>query len=403
MSDYVRDKQKGIFRINLIGLGSGLLIFFCLSAFLTAIVLIALICSHGFMPTVNDYGDVIAVVALLENPFFWAGVLLICFGSKELGIKAKVMWIILALVPIIHFAVCLLLLRISAFEYRREKRKLKEETIVQISDKCDTKYPVLLIHGIFFRDFSVLSYWGRIPDALEKNGAKIYYGDHDSCDNVKVSGECIAARIRQIVEETGCEKVNIIAHSKGGLDVKYAVAKTGIAPYVASVTTINTPHGGCEYAEHLLNLAPDKAKGFLSYIANRVFKHLGDKDPDVLSAVEELTCTNCRNLEIDTADFDFAENGIYTRSVGSGMTFARSGILPLNLASKFIDRYDGPNDGLVGQASFRWGEDYIFLNNGKRRGISHGDMIDITRSKVPGFDVCAFYVGLVNDLRQRGL
>ena len=76
----------------------------------------------------------------------------------------------------------------------------------------------------------------------------------------KNSGE-LAERIRQIVEETGCEKVNIIAHSKGGLDSRYAISECGMGKYVASLTTINTPHRGCEFADYLLSKIPaDGAK-----------------------------------------------------------------------------------------------------------------------------------------------
>lgn len=66
------------------------------------------------------------------------------------------------------------------------------------------------------------------------------------------SGRELAERIRQIVEETGCGKVNIIAHSKGGLDSRAAIAHCGMDPYVAILTTINTPHRGCIFAEYLL-------------------------------------------------------------------------------------------------------------------------------------------------------
>lgn len=403
MSEAAKEKQKGIFRINLLGIGSGLLIFFTLCAFITAIGLILMFVFHGFTATLNDYGNIIAGLALIENPFFWAGILLIYYASTQLDISAKVISIILCCVPVVHFAVLLLIIKVSVREYIREKRKIECAKVIAISDECKTRYPILLIHGIFFRDFKYFNYWGRIPEYLEMNGATVYYGDHESCETVEKTAEGIAERVRQIVRDTGCGKVNIIAHSKGGLDVKYAVAMTGIAPLVASVTTINTPHQGCEYAERLLNWAPYKAKKVLSSIANIVFRKLGDKDPDVLSAVEELTCTRCRELDAITSDFDFAEHGVYTQSVGSGMKYARSGVIPLNMSCLLIDRTDGPNDGLVGQASFRWGEDYTFIDNGEKRGISHGDMIDLTRGEIPGFDVCAFYVGLVGRLRERGL
>lgn len=65
--------------------------------------------------------------------------------------------------------------------------------------------------------------------------------------------------------------------------------------------------------------------------------------------------------------------------------------------------FDGPNDGLVGEESFKWGENYQFLTIKGKRGISHGDMIDLNRENIPGFDVREFYVRLVYDLKNRGL
>lgn len=92
---------------------------------------------------------------------------------------------------------------------------------------CATKYPILLVHGVFFRDFKYLNYWGRIPKELEKNGARIYYGNHNSASSVEESAKQLKARILEITKESGCEKVNIIAHSKGGLDVRYMLSDGG--------------------------------------------------------------------------------------------------------------------------------------------------------------------------------
>ena len=49
-----------------------------------------------------------------------------------------------------------------------------------------------------------------------------------------------------------------------------------------------------------------------------------------------------------------------------------------------------------------WGESYRFLTAGGKRGISHGDMIDMNRENFDGFDVREFYVQLVHDLKKRG-
>lgn len=56
----------------------------------------------------------------------------------------------------------------------------------------------------------------------------------------------------------------------------------------------------------------------------------------------------------------------------------------------------------IGLYSFPWGSRYQFLNPLKKRGISHGDVIDMTRGNLPGFDVREFYVQMVADLKKEG-
>ena len=100
---------------------------------------------------------------------------------------------------------------------------------------------------------------GRIPGELEKNGASIYYGNHNSAAAVDDSAKELIVRIKEVLKETGAEKVNVIAHSKGGLDMRTAIQMGG-APYVASLTTVNTPHRGCEFADYLLGKIPNGVK-----------------------------------------------------------------------------------------------------------------------------------------------
>ena len=38
----------------------------------------------------------------------------------------------------------------------------------------------------------------------------------------------------------------------------------------------------------------------------------------------------------------------------------------------------------------------------KRRGVSHGDMIDLNRENIPDFDVREWYSQLVQQLKQNG-
>ena len=126
-----------------------------------------------------------------------------------------------------------------------------------------------MVHGVFFRDSKLFNYWGRIPRTLKLHGATIYYGEHQSALTVKESARELASRIKLIVDRSGCEKVNIIAHSKGGLDCRYAISEFGLAPYVASLTTVNTPHRGCIFADKLIDAAPEKLKEYVSLRLNK--------------------------------------------------------------------------------------------------------------------------------------
>lgn len=44
----------------------------------------------------------------------------------------------------------------------------------------------------------------------------------------------------------------------------------------------------------------------------------------------------------------------------------------------------------------------ILKNEVSDRGISHGDVIDLNRENIKGFDVREFYINLVSDLREKG-
>lgn len=173
-------------------------------------------------------------------------------------------------------------------------------------------------------------------------------------------------------------------------------------PYVASLTTINTPHRGCEFADYLLGKIPQKVQLRAAGMYNGALKRLGDPHPDFMAAVYDLTAGRCEALNrvIESAPHT---QGIFCQSVGSKLNRAVSGKFPLNFTYPLVKHFDGPNDGLVSEKSFAWGERYQFLTVEGKRGLSHGDMIDLNRENIPGFDVREFYVGLAADLKQRGL
>ena len=319
-------------------------------------------------------------------------------SSVQLGIKWRVIGIVCGMIPIVHLIVLAKLIRLASEEAAFENSKLEINELRTNEQICDTRYPILMVHGVFFRDFRYLNYWGRIPKELVRNGARIYYGNHQSAASVADSGAELKARILEIIAQTGAEKLNVIAHSKGGLDMRYAVSKLGMDTYVASLTTINTPHRGCIFADYLLSSIPAALQQRVAAAYHAALKKAGDENPDFLAAVNDLTASACLAFNQEVLDMP----GVYYQSIGSRLNRPSAGRFPLNFSYHLVKYFDGPNDGLVAESSFPWGADYRLLTVDGARGISHGDMIDLNRENIPGFDVREFYVSLVHKLKEKG-
>ncbi len=329
---------------------------------------------------------------------FWNGILCVYLTSTQLGIKIRAIGLLCGMIPIANLVALFFIIRTTTAECIFECQRQQRNALRKEQRLCATRYPILLVHGIFFRDATFFNYWGRIPKELEENGAQIYYGNHPSASSIASSARCLKWRILQILDETGAEKVNVIAHSKGGLDTRYAIAKLGMGEHIASLTTVNTPHRGCLYAEYLLTKIPQKVQSAVAKTYDTTLEKFGERNADFLAAVNDLTESRCRELNAEMP----TPEGIYCQSVGSVLKKASGGKFPLNFSHRLVKYFSGENDGLVAVDSFQWGESYTLLEPPRKRGISHGDMIDLNRENIPDFDVREFYVNLVNDLKEKG-
>ncbi len=384
-------------RLRVCADGCELLVYFLLSVTVSAAGLLIMI-PAAFPEDKMVWFLNLLCVTVVEASVFWCGIIRVYLTSSQIGFKWRTIGILCGWIPIVHLAVLVKIIRMAMDEWEFESGKIMQAQELKDERLCETRYPILMVHGVFFRDFKYFNYWGRIPKELESHGAEIFYGNHQSAASVADSGKELAARIREIVEQTGCGKVNIIAHSKGGLDSRYAVSRLGIGDLVASLTTVNTPHRGCIFADYLLDKIPQAAKDKVADGYNAALKKLGDETPDFLAAVTDLRASACETFNRNVPDMP----GIYYQSVGSRLNVASGGRFPLNFSHQLVRYFDGPNDGLVAETSFRWGEDYTFLTTKGKRGISHGDVIDLNRENIRDFDVREFYVELVSGLKERG-
>ena len=267
---------------------------------------------------------------------------------------------------------------------------------------CKTKYPLLLIHGAGFRDLRIPVYWGRIPNLLCSHGANVFFGGQDCWASTETNAHALCERIDAILSETGAEKVNIIAHSKGGLEARMAASSLGYGGKIASITTIGTPHRGSKTFTKFLR-APRMFFSIAAFAVNNWIRLVGDKKPDFRRVCEEFAVSHMERFNAENPDVP----GVFYQSAAGVMKHPFSDI-NLSTACFVLNRIEGPNDGLVSAASAAWGERCIRLTGNTRRGVSHLDEIDMRRmafSRKTGEgirDITDFYVELVHDLKNRG-
>lgn len=391
------NRRRGVTskRLHIMEGGRWLLIytFFCQAIQIALYRVLIFKCGVGYSPLM--YYDFIVTLI-----FMWLlginGILRIICTSSWLSVFKRISCIILLHIPIVAFFVMVYLGKTARLEFEYFSYKKLQEKHRANSDICATKYPIVMVHGVGFRDLHYFNYWGRIPQELEKLGAKIYYGHQEGWGTIINNAEELKTTILDVLKETGAKKVNIIAHSKGGLDSRYAISQLGMGEYVASLTTVSTPHHGVKMADVLVHM-PQPLFKFINFCVNSSFKGYGDKNPNFAEAAYDFTTQRAKQFNQLCKDVP----SVYYQSYTSVIKNVFSDYV-LRLPYIFISIIDGPNDGLVTVDSAKWGNFRGVIKNKYTRGISHADVIDLKRENFRGFDVVEKYISIVSELKDRG-
>ncbi|GAB3738567.1 esterase/lipase family protein [Microlunatus parietis] len=316
--------------------------------------------------------------------------------SKSLGVLSR--WLIATAVwvPVIGWLIGIGAARGVRQEYRAAVDRVEWERAVPQDDRCATRYPILLVHGVGWRDRVRFNAWGRIPKYLKRHGANLFYGEQEAWGTIAQNGEQVARRIREVTELTGAPKINIIAHSRGGIDSRYAITTLGEGCRVASLTTMNTPHHGVRFADTATKLKQPVYRR-LAGAVNWVFGLAGDEAPDFLDSTMAFRTEVSAAFNRETPDHP----AVYYQSYTSIMTRPSSDRV-LSVPFQVIKALGEENDGLVSVDSAKWGEFRGVLCSTTRRGVSHGDLVDMHREDYAGFNVLDAYIKIVADLKQRG-
>lgn len=200
--------------------------------------------------------------------------------------------------------------------------------------------PIVLVHGLFGFDRIALlgrthPYFRGIDDALRATGAEVHVVRLPPMASVSARAERLATFVRAL----GAGRVNLVAHSMGGIDARYAISVLGLADRVGALVTIGTPHRGTPLA-NMGNTRPAR-------VLRGVLERLGV----AASATDWLTPERMAAFNDEVADAP----AVYYASV-VGRPHARQTSLPLRTSRALLDRRAGTSDGVVPCASQAWGE-----------------------------------------------
>jgi triacylglycerol lipase len=240
--------------------------------------------------------------------------------------------------------------------------------------------PVILVHGLFGFDRmgipgARLDYFRGIAKHLDTLGCHAHAVKLPRAASVPERARELANAIIAL----GHPRVDLIAHSMGGLDARYALAHLGLASRVRSLVTVGTPHRGTPIAD----LATEGALG----LARRAIAALGVS----MTAVDWLTTAALERFNHDVPD---APGVRYACVVGGIRDAATSIPLAIQPVHAYLRKIAGANDGLVPMASQYWGETLAeieadhFAQIGWRRGA---------RNTVDALGLYAFIVARLGD------
>ncbi|MEC7120720.1 MAG: triacylglycerol lipase [Pseudomonadota bacterium] len=259
------------------------------------------------------------------------------------------------------------------------------------STYAKTKYPLVLAHGMAgFSSVGSISSFYAIPEDLIQQGATVYNTKVSAFETSDIRGEQLLQQVEEIVSLAPQQKVNLIGQSHGGQSIRYVL---GVAPqYVASVTTIGSPHQGTPVANLIKTTLEAPVTTVLSPLVTSVangwgvFVNLvsgsgGEYPQNALAGINSITTAG-------SAQFNQRfPLGLPTTSCGSGQTqvngirlYSWSGTRiftnPLDvsdtvLAATNLAFMGEANDGLVGRCSSRFG--HVIRDNYR---LNHVDQIN---------------------------
>lgn len=243
-------------------------------------------------------------------------------------------------------------------------------TLATYSTDVKTKYPIVLIHGLFgFGDHLsfIARYWGNLPDLLSEHGATVYIAEVSQAHMAELRGLQLYAQLI----EWGHEKYNLIGHSHGGLDARFVLNR--YPEIVASVTTISSPHRGSKVADSFVDAWEGTITGTLLGMFGDLFSHTigflsgSQFDQDASIAMHGLTTDGIADFNerypagMSASECDEGPHEYMDRKLYSWGSYGIVPVSPFDITAKLFQYFSQAfdenelNDGLVSVCSMKFG------------------------------------------------
>ncbi|WP_018127864.1 esterase/lipase family protein [Balneola vulgaris] len=274
-------------------------------------------------------------------------------------------------------------------------KRLKLQEFTQ-PDIIPLKYPVFLCHG--FGAIGSLVKPSPLHDPcmlMREHGVWAFAPNVVPYASIETRAKNWVRLINLVCDKYGLEKVSVVAHSMGGLDMRFALAHLDIAHRVTSLTTVASPHHGTYLADLILKtpeIITEKLSDVVDWFGNSVYPQ---EKSQVLSSVEQL-CRNYiqKSFNPNTPNHPDIPYYSYSAAVGKGTEKSLNPVFLFQNAQ--IYSKEGVNDSFVSVESAKWGEHMGTLE------LSHMNQINVQVSKENKPVYNQFWTGILRMLKEQG-
>ena len=275
--------------------------------------------------------------------------------------------------------------------------------VASANTTCATKYPIVLVHGMAYTGDGMLGigYFYNIPSTLTGKGAKVFVSNQTAMAATSDRAAQLKTYVLQVLATTKAAKVNLVAHSQGGLDSRYMISNLGMSSKVATLTTIDTPHRGSAVADVLLGLDADVG-GWITQFTDVIYNFMFGGKNNAAATALDLSRPYMKNVfNPNTPD----KSGVLYQSWAGKINYPcvlNDKLIFVPTGALLVLYEGGDNDGMVSVASAKWGN-FKGTQSGTLLGggVSHINIVDQLLGVTPGFDAPGFYVSIVSDLKNK--